>query len=462
MMKKTKEEILRNIFKKEQELDLYSFKVLEAPVWYLLRFTVRVSKLNKEIGYVNRTSKIKLRLGRMFYSYIKSFIQFLGIILGTKNKPYLILAFPRLVNYKGKYIDKFTDPLILQTNLKNKTLVLQRNLSGEQFVPRYKDVDAVYKTSDFIDYSSKILALILFPIIFVYYFKKIDRLYRRASSYFDLSNKFKLLISFKIGEFLIHYFFAKKILKKLKTKKIFLVNRMIFLPFIVAAKKEKITVFELQHGITHSETELYIGTYEKKIDPDFFLTFGEKWKGEQFSIPLSKQVNIGWAYNSWLLNANKSQIKSKYVLIVSSPAITDNILKTTIALAKKYKEYYFNIRLHPQEELSLKQEDLLEDYNNISLDNKTKDSLNSILESEYIIGENSSVLYEALSLDKPVGKIMFNGLHSKAKLDDQFEGITYLLNVNGFNELIKSKNKKRQTSGIYDIFEVEKFNNLLE
>ncbi|WP_407267392.1 hypothetical protein [Tenacibaculum maritimum] len=202
-------------------------------------------------------------------------------------------------------------------------------------------------------------------------------------------------------------------LKAIGARQIFVVDRIVFLPFIRAAKVKNIEVLELQHGITHSETVLYTGDYQPEIDPDIFLNFGVKWIGEQFSIPIKKQVNIGWAYNSWLLVKADIEVNQKTVLMVSSPAITDKILKTTLELAEQYSTYSFSIRLHPQEALSSAQQKQLHNRKNIVLDNKNIDSLISVLKHEVIIGENSSVVYEALSLGKKVGKIMFNGLDSK-------------------------------------------------
>ncbi|XKW96305.1 hypothetical protein R8G64_12865 [Tenacibaculum maritimum] len=83
----------------------------------------------------------------------------------------MVLAFPRLSQQDEGYFDKFTDPLIAQSNLKSNTLVLQRNLSGKQFSPRYNE-DADYKISDFIDYTSKLIGVLIAPVIYIIYGKR--------------------------------------------------------------------------------------------------------------------------------------------------------------------------------------------------------------------------------------------------------------------------------------------------
>ncbi|WP_406799102.1 hypothetical protein [Tenacibaculum maritimum] len=459
---RSENEILKEIKIKEKSLNLYSFKILGVAVWRLVRFPVRVNKINKEIGFTNRTTKVRIPFREVLFNYVTSFFQFIGIILRRKKYKYLVLAFPRLSQQDEGYFDKFTDPLIAQSNLKSNTLVLQRNLSGKQFSPRYNE-DADYKISDFIDYTSKLIGILIAPVIYIIYGKKIHKLVKNASTYFSLSNTFSLLISYKIGQFMIHCFFTKLILSSIRVKQILVVNRSIFMPFIRAAKVKNIEVLELQHGITHSETVLYTGDYQPEIDPDIFLNFGEKWIGKQFAVPIKKQINIGWAYNTWLLTKTNIKLIPKSVLVVSSPAITDKILKTTLELAEQYSTYSFSIRLHPQEALSSAQQKQLHNRKNIVLDNKNIDSLISVLKHEVIIGENSSVVYEALSLGKKIGKIMFNGLDSKKKLDSKLEGLKYLYAIKDFSFFVSNASKKNiSSSGIYDTFDKKKFNKLLK
>mgnify|MGYP000654347217 CR=1 FL=1 len=280
--------------------------------------------------------------------------------------------------------------------------------------------------------------------LYLFFFNKINNLNKKAKEYFNLSSKFSFIIALRMGVFLNKCLFAYITLKFLRINKVILVNRVVFLPFIAVAKKNNIKVLELQHGITHSETDLYMGEYQYEIDPDYFLNFGSIWVGNQFSISKEKQVVIGWAYKDWLLSRINVGLIPKSVLVVSSPSITSRILKSTIELATEFKNYNFILRLHPQEKLDSTQIKELENYINIIIDDNIQDSLFSILKCQFIIGENSSVLYEAISLAKPVAKIMFNGLKSKNILDNNIETIQYLFEVADFscfisNSLVKSK-----------------------
>lgn len=454
--------VLKEIKHQEEILKLYDTKVFNVPLWRLVRFQVRSEKLKKETGFFNRTTKVKLNVFSLLQNYIKSFFQLINLVFKAKKYKNIVFAFPRLVKHNGEYFDKFTDPIIEQTALKNQVLVVQRNLSGQQLKPRRSECSDIIM-SDFVDYSSKLLAIVLSPLFYLIYCGEINTVYEKASKYFSLNNKFKLTTCFKIGEFYIQMNFWNRLFSNVACNNILLVDREVFFPHIVACKKKGIKTYELQHGVTHSETVLYTGSYQPKVDPDYFLTFGEKWQGTQFSMPIDRLINIGWAYRGWIQNKIENTVEKNTVLVVSSPAITKNIIQTTTGLAEMHKSYKFVLRLHPQEELSEEQLERLKKYKNIVIDSKEKDSLIAVLTSEFCVGENSTVLYEAIDYGKKVGKIMYNGLHSKRESDKEIGGVFYLNNVDDFVHFVdKKQDDDYVPTGIYDKFEPLKFERLIK
>ncbi len=269
-------------------------------------------------------------------------------------------------------------------------------------------------------------------------------------------------MAFKIGEFYFMSCFINKLYKSTKCNNIIVVNREIFFPQLSVAKKRNICTFELQHGITHSETVLYTGIYQNELDPDFFLVFGEKWKNKYFGMPINNIKNIGWAYKSWILDKISNSVQENAVLVVSSPEITEQILQVTVELANLYNNSQFTLRLHPQEELSQEQLQKIENVENIKIDDNRIDALISILKHKFCIGKNSSVLYEALDYGRIVGKIMYNGLSFKGSIDKDIENIFYINSPDDFKFFLEQKKSTNGFNlGVYSDFNVQIIENIL-
>ncbi len=460
---KTNLEILQEIKVKEQELNLYGIKVFGLSLWRFVRYSARVQQMAKINGYIDKTKKDKVSIIEVFKNYCLSFIQIVNLLIKGKKYKNVVFAFPRLIQHNGKYFDKFTDPVIAQTSLKDNTLVFQRHLGTKHYNPRLAEHNDVI-ISDFIDYSTKFLSLLLFPIFYFLYRKEIKKLEKQVSKYFTISNKFSLFTAIKISGFYLQMKCWKFILGYIKSETVLLVDREIFLPHIVASKKNDIVVAEFQHGIVHSEqSAIFTGNYEADIDPDYFLTFGEKWLETPFGMTADRRINIGWAYKSYMKDKVQNDYKENGVLVVSAPHLTDNFIKTTIELAEEHKNYQFTLRLHPQEHLSDVQLEQIKPFENIKVDDKKIDSLVSVLNHQYCIGENSSVIYEALDYGKIVGKIMYNGMLSdEGEVDKKISGIFHIKNKSLFNDFVNQQVINTQSSfGVYDDFNVDAIENIL-
>lgn len=454
-------ELLKKIVKKEKEHSLYDERVLTIPIWRLMRHSIRTQCLRERTSFDNKTNEKPLHIKEIISSYIISLFNFFKLLFGKAKTENLIFSLPRLSKVDNVYLDKFTDPVIDQSALKDDYLILQRHQAGKHKYPRYH-ADHVIK-SDFIDYTAKLLGLLLVPIIFLIYFNKINRLYKGASNFFSLDYLFLLKSSFAIGEFIIQYFFISILFRKLKPRRIFLVNRGIFIPAIAVAKKSDITVYEMQHGITHSETVLYSGSYDASVDPDYFLAFGEAWIGPQFGMPTGRIINIGWAYKEMVKGIRPDETyDDNYILVISEPAITDEILEVTFDLSREFSDYEFHLRLHPQEGLTKEQFEAVDNYKNVSVCDNSIDSVVAVMAYSKVIGLNSSVLYEALSMDKKVARMNMGKLKYQ-KLDgadlDEFEVIH---NHKDFEDFLYVNDVKSNSQNlIYSDFAERKMSKIL-
>lgn len=446
----------KDIYRTEKDIGLYNIKKNGISLWRIFRFYSR-KKLLDNMGQTSKTRIDKVNLKKNLLSTLRSFLGLINLVF-KKNKKVdnIIFAFPRLYNINGLYMDRFTDPIISQSDLKENFLIFQRAHGGSHYNPRCNRKNTV--TLDFIVVTSLLLAIVLLPYLFIFHSKKINLLFKSASKYFELS--FNDLIKWYIlyGQFVVSKKIYTIIFKKISPQRIFIVDREIFTPAIVASKKCNAMVYELQHGITHDDSMLYTGEYDELIDPDFFLVFGDKCIGEQYAVPIEKIINIGWAYKSWLLNLEYKQFSNNVILIASQPEISTQIIEITRDLAIKYPLHIFHIRLHPQEQLNENQLQLISDLNNVFIVDNAKESFHAILSYKTVIGENSTLLYEAMSLGKKVGRIAFHPLTPIS--NEKINGGSYLYSLDDFEEFMKSEEIITSIKNYYSEFDKKIINSL--
>lgn len=463
MMKETVYTV-KELADKEIELNLYDGNILGIPIWRLLRFNLRTAYFKRHIGYNNKSNKKEsINLLSLIRCYFNSFFKLIKLLLSSERHNNVIFAFPRLAKLDNVYLDKFTDPIIEYTDLKNDFLIFQRSLGGFHRTPRQNQKATI--ETDFIDITAKILAIILFPLFFLRYAKTFLHIFRKSKKLFGLGFPFVIKASIDLSEFFISQFFVKIVLKKLRAKHVFIVSREVFIPVLVASRKVNACVYEMQHGVTVSDTILYAGKYHPIADPDYFLTFGEKWIAPQFYVPLDKIINIGWGYKKKVQNSlQKLEVSDKCILVVSSPNCTFKLFDVVVKLSEVFSEYEFHLRLHPQEGYNEAQYEAISQMNNVKLDDRSVDSAVVVSQYEYLIGENSSVLYEALALNKRVARILMGGLEIKDQNNKSTTGFYYVKNIADFKDFLNSQPDDNRVTelGIYDDFDAIVINKLIK
>ena len=459
------ESVLSDSIKMEESLDLYEYKYKELPIWRLFRFNSRNRLLKKLLPqYTNKSLRRNKKDLFIHYSrgVFSSFFAFIKLLKFHKQIDNLIFAFPRLQNIKGFCVDKFTDPFIDQSDISNSCIVLQAPGKNIYYNKRWKE-DRVIKL-DFIYFITFLAAYLYLPIHYLTSYRNyIDLLYDRAKNYFGLTKLDRLKWHVYFCRFLIQNKQYKFLFNLLSVKRVFVVNREVFQAPIYAAHLLNITSYELQHGVTHGITPLYSGLYSECIDPDFFLTFGKKWVGVQFSMPLKQIINVGWAYKDFIYKyIGNYEIKENAILFISSPAITTKIINCIIELAVIYTQCDFHIRCHPQEMISDNLKTIIRAYKNIYVTDNSIDSYIALSSYNYIVGENSTVLYEALSLNKNVARLSYGGFSPSVMDKFNEDGFFYLKSINDFEDFLKKgKNSRGDVNEIYSSFDANIVNNLI-
>lgn len=454
----TEKEVQR-LLKLELENGLDDIKIDGIPIWRIVRFSTRIKYLKKKGIYANKTKKNKINIIQLLKDYWCSRKEIKKLLKSNREIQNVIMAFPRLTKIVEEgYLDRFTDPVIQKTSIKKSYIIFQRHLSGHRLSPRFDHTNVVH--TNWIDYSSKLLSfLVVFKFVFKYK-KEIAVLFESAKDIFELTVKDKLIISLEISNFFIAKRLYENILKKINPSNVFTVNRSVFSSVIAGANKMGLKTYEFQHGVTLNDTVLYSGVYNSEIDPNYFLAFGENSKAEFFYVPKDRLVNIGFGFIPFLRDRMKKEKKSKNsILFVSAPFCTQKIFLLIDEVAANLNKYDFVIRLHPQEGLNEEQQNIVEKHENLSLDDSTIDSFVSLMDYNKIIGDISTVLYEALSLNKSVAKLNFSGFSNPPKEDD---GFTYISSFEELVSFIENEREYQNNDKTYSNFDAEILEKLIQ
>ena len=442
---------LKEIVKKEKELKLDDFCIGGVPIWRVVRFHTRLYFINKKVGYVAGTPTVKVGKPKpkLFSGFWKA--------MGKKNLV-LFFAFNRLVNIQGRYIDKFVDPVIEESDLQDGNYVI---VDSPDYVGSYSRIHKNRVVSNesrtFFSLFLKFVFRLITPIK---YGTLIKELFARVQPSFELPDSFISVFYSKISYYLSRYWYYHFWFRLLKPARVLVVYRGGYYPQITACKKLGIPVAEFQHGITLDDTVSFAGEYDPRIDPDYFLVFGEYWKGPQFGMPLDRIVNIGWAYSKYLQKtvAQNADKHENEVLVVSSPEISDAVLDAIKVLSEAQSDFSFDIRLHPCESYNDTQKLKLKSIPKARVvDNKT-DSALVLPTYKYVVGENSSVIYEALSVGCRVGMLNLCGLRPAIDLPGIKENFFVINDAKDFEQFMaEGKLSAASKAEFYSDFDSEAF-----
>lgn len=163
------------------------------------------------------------------------------------------------------------------------------------------------------------------------------------------------------------------------------------------------SIIEPQHGYIGSNSHEYNYPNEivhlpavRKVFPDFFLTFGEQW-GKDISIP-SRIIPVGNKYVEDFINSsNESKGDTEEnILVVSQGTVTKKMVGIAKDLARSFPNKNIIFKLHPGEIPFKERYQELEAINNIEIIG-FKNILPLISKAKYIVGYNSTTLFEALA-----------------------------------------------------------------
>ena len=445
---------LSYIIEKEAELNLLDKTIIGVPFWRIVRHYVRAKQLDSIASFKNDKTPVHLILKSAFTSLPKA----IKIFFSSKRYENIVFAFQRLHKIDNLYIDKISDPVVILSDIKNSCIIFQyQNKTpriNEEMVVDIEALDTIFR----------LFALIITPITLLLTFLKIYPTYKRAATCFKLNKKDLFIFFYYTSIFIVRCLSFNLFLRRVKPKRVFYVGRRMFNGYIVACKKRGITCCELQHGITLGETVTYSGIYDSRIDPDYFLVFGEIWKGPQFGVPLDRIINIGWAHKDFLSHIciQKESYKDT-VLFISDPFNGSTIISIIFEFAETYPQYCYHLRLHPMEKLTEEHFNQIALIPNISITDNEEEVSIALLAYKKVVGVNSSVLFEALSLGIDVARLSYKGCKVLQLPQKELSDFYDIIDNNSFYKFMNAKDKeKKPTNGIYSKFNPTIINNMIK
>lgn len=441
--------LLAKISRIEKRNDLYSHTLWNLPLYRLIRYSTRKIFLNTCVNFKTSTNSVKT-IGIRRLKFVSGFWSYIG-----KKDLTIVFPFNRLSWDGEKYFDKFTDPVIEISDLKDSNYVIvdpSNCFEGYQRLHRSHTLSNESRTISYL-----ILRVFTKVFIILVYRKNITNFLKKVQETFSLPKNFANSGIDNISNFYANYCYYLFWFKRLNPRRVLIVFREGYLPILAACKKLSIPIAEFQHGITLDKTMAYTGDYDKRIDPDYFISFGRYWKPQHFGMQASKMIYIGWAYKKFVKNNNENR-KKKHILVISSTAISSEILKALQIISKVNSNLFFDIRLHPAENYNKEQQKMLQRIPNASIVDNRQESYIVLPSYYYVIGEASSVLFEALSVGCKVGLLNLCGLRPPIDKPGIRENFFVVNNREDFKRfLTEDSNQSTSKAEFYSDFDNNRF-----
>lgn len=449
---------INKICRLEKEVGIYDIRIKGVPIWMCVYRRYRDRYLEDNCGIPPMKNHAQFVLKDYIYSTLKSAIQYFRYLLSGKSVNNIMYGFARLEHIDNVYVDKFLDGIIQTTSINDSYLYLERGRSGKHMAPRLIS-NVVWL--EFIDNLALIVGKIGYSFLYRKYRSEFNLLFSKANNILKIDKADKKYIIGKVGMDIIRIKLTKLLLKRLNAKRVFATTLRNKPYLIAAANSLNLPCYEIQHGITEGPTPMYSGEYIDDFSPTLFLAFGKTSMIPVFNVPMHKMINIGFKYKSILQSKISSYIPMHYLLI-SDPEITQDIVDVACRLSNFYPNYKFSIRFHPMEKASVEQIDELA-MAGVEIASNDENSSLAVLKYEGVIGEKSTVLYEALSLGIKTAKLYFDklniGLNEKEEL---LKGFFLISKIEDFDRFKDYSLSNSYTPEFYSDFNYQEFDKLLK
>ena len=460
----TSDELIKDICIKEIQLGCYRHTINGISIYNYVQKFLRKQKC-REYGFIAKFKTKHADKKTITLTLLRSTCQLLSLLLFKKKIRNFIYSFPRVDNVNGFFLDKFTDPIIDNSIINYQGyIIFEKGQCYTHSTPRYHSENVI--CCDAIDYYSDLIAKLSLRWFVKKYNHQFEGLWQSIDAAFPNVTYNKKITAHTILSSYISTVIYKYIFKRLSVVNFFAPGRGAFSTLIPAAKMSAVKVFEMQHGITYGETVTYSGYRDPMFTPDYFLSFGDNKPVDVYGIDPEKMVTIGYAFIDYLNNCSSvlgdKVISNQDILVVSDPQITNSILSVVSQLAERNPSIVFHFRPHPEEYLTEEQKEHIRKIGNIVVDDNKVNIMVVLSKFIHIIGENSTVLYEALSMGKKVGKLRMGGLDPRYLNEEDVSYFYEIDSMEDFIAFLKSPIDSKPQKQIYTRYRPDIINSLLQ
>lgn len=449
-----RQQIIIDISAKEMTSGCYDVQIEGVRIYSLIRRVVRAKFLEQEGMKVMAVTKQvdKLEIAKSFFQSIWHLSR-----LYCSNRHYstVLFAFPRVDKVNGLYLDKFTDPLIEEGVFGNDYIILDHGRGGVHPQPRLHKKNIIY-----VDSLHALAALWARWKRKSFLKKHLGEWAKLQESIIEAFGEITRIEEL-VNQFLPLFYYSvllRNVMAHIGAKRVIGPARQFLNAPFIAAHQLGLTKFELQHGITYGETLLYSGYRDEMLRPDYFLAFGDNKPLNVYGIDEDRIITIGWALQNYIEKIPQQEhYKQKDVLVISEPTITDALIEVVLPLAKATPDSTFYLRPHPHEIISEEHRARMSSVPNLVLQDKSMNITIVLQGFTHVLGENSTVLYEALAVHKKVGRLFGAGLNPRYLEDSDRDAFWEIHSVGDFKTFLNGNVAEKTNKCIYSPFDKEKF-----
>ncbi len=401
----TIKDICTKIWELEKEYDLFISKIRGVAFWKIIRIGVFLT-IAKKAG-IYEESHDKLPTDRYRLAFFKNIItsHLNGSSNRKKSAKILLFENPRHVLVDGKYIDPYTD--WLKIRLKNEQIeyeivdILYRgtHIHGPAKNRSYLDLQSVtYYLNKLIN---KNLIISKSKLILI------NDIQCRIKECFDIELDLQHIIKNAVRNHILSYRYYKKLLRRRKTSKVYLVCSYGREALIHACGDLGVETVEIQHG-TMSPYHLgysFPGIGKVPYFPSRMMMFGQYWYDTTpLPLELDKVEFIGYPYlRERLIEYREIKKIKNSILFISQGIIGKKLGEIAAEFVKNYPEFIVNYKLHPGEFVRWKEEYIellgVSESGSINVIDGSGENLYYYLaRAEYVVGVSSTAIFEAITL----------------------------------------------------------------